>query len=351
MKQAARATLSAIATTGVLLLLGRVWPPLSEMPSILMGTLSALLIVLRASGKTRREQKQATVASGVSGIAMVLLACAVHDDPLRNALVLSLLAFTAFYIRRFGLRYVGLGMHCLFIYLFTTVTTQSGAACAPLVSAVAVSIPVAYIVNFYFLPEDRSLLFRDSVFLFLDRAGRTGALLGGTFSGRIPAAEADRRMHDALNELQAHLTTCESILGGIETDDAEERGLFERIYLHAYRVYGALSLAMDGVLDAVRIEGPIARSLQQEMEEAVQLLEAVLRNPKHSVLRTRDGPKLLDRYRRVVGAFYEDLLRGEGIQEKPIYFLVRVLLAMQRAGGSLENLYGDLILFEEQMRR
>jgi len=349
LKQAVRTTLSCVAVTGTQVLLRRVWPPLGDMPAILMGAMTAVLTVLLISGETRREQQAGTAASAGVGLLVVLLACAVQGDRLRGALALMGLAFAVFFVRRFGARYVGLGIHALFVYVLATIATQGGAGCGPLAAAVAVSVPVAYVVNFHFLPEDRTRLFQDSVFLLLDRTGRVIALLGAAFAARVPVEEADRRMHEALRELHDGLASCEGALRGIETGDEETRRLLERITLHAVRVFGALSLAMDAVLDAARVEGAVAPPLRRELEKAGRILQEALRDTRRGFLRGPRAPQGLARYRAVVNAFYEELLRGEGVRQGRLFFWFRLLLAMQRTGESLEALRGDMVRLQERL--
>jgi len=350
LKQAVRTTLSAIVTTCVLVLLGKAWSPLSGMAPILMGAMSATLTVLRISGETRREQQATTIVAGFSGIALILIAYAVYDDPLHAGLVISLLAFTVFYTRRFGLPYVGLGMYALFIYLFATVMAKTEPSPVPLAGAVALSIPVAYIINFYFLPENRRLFFRDTVFLFIGQAGRIGTLLSSAFCGRITTEAAGEQMHEALQELQTLLASSETTLNAVVTDNSDERTFLETIYMNEYRIYGALSLAIDGVLEAIQVEGPVARSLQEEMESAVRLLETLLQDTKRQTLRAPVWRDRLDQYQGLVDEFYNELLVGEGIKQKRVFFHIRILLAMRRIGRFLGPLCEDLMRFEEQIQ-
>jgi len=281
---------------------------------------------------------------------MILIAYAVRSAPWQGALAISVLAFIAFYVRRFGLRYVGLGMYTLFIYLLATVMAKTENSCIPLASAVVISIPVAFVVNFYFLSEDRRLFLRDNAFLFIDQTGRIGSLLGETFSGRISADQAEDQMHEALKQLQVLLASSERTLAGVATDNMDDRAILEKIFVHEYRIYGAMSMAIDGVMEAVKVEGPVARSLQLEMENAVRLLQVVLQDVKRRTLRDQGWRDQLDQYRGLVEEFYNDLLSGEGIKQKRVFFLMRVLLAMRRVGDSFGALCEDLTRFEEQVQ-
>ena len=173
LKQAVRTTLSAFVTACTLSLLGRYWPLFSGMTPILMGAMSATLASQILNGETRRQQQAATLSAGFSGIAMVLLTWAVRDMPLLNGIVMSLLAFAVFYIRRFGLLYVGLGLYTLFIYMFGTIMAKTEISPSPAAAAIFLSIPLTYIIGFYFLPGNRRYFFRDTVFLF-HRPGPAG---------------------------------------------------------------------------------------------------------------------------------------------------------------------------------
>ena len=351
LKLAVRTTASALAATGVLLLLGKVYPALAGTGPVLMAAMSAALTVLRVSGETRREQEAATVVAGLLGMCMVAPAYLFHDDPLQAGLASSLLAFGVFYVRRFGALYVGLGMFSLFVYFFATIMAKSGVTWFPVVCAAAVSIPIAFLINFHFLPENGRTLFLDHVFLFLRQAGRVGVLMSGAFSGRTDSVEAESAMHEALHKLQALLAGSEESLARIATDDPTENDFLENIYLNEYRLYGAVSLAIDGILEAIRVEGPVKLSLQQEMENAVGLVVTLLNEAERSALHTEAWRQQLEKYRNRVETFYEDLLRAEDIKERRILFLMRVLLAMRRIGSALENLCGDLVRLESGPRR
>ncbi len=200
LKQAVRTTLSALFTVCALSLLGESWALLSGMIPILMGALSATLAAQILSGETRRQKQASTVLAGVSGVAMVLLTWTVRDAPVLNAAAISLLAFGVFYIRRFGTMYAGLGLHALFVFMFGTIVAKTEISPWPAAAAISLSIPLTYLISFYFLAENPRLFLRDSIFLFLGQAGRIAAILGGTFSGDAAAEDVEGQTHQGLQD-------------------------------------------------------------------------------------------------------------------------------------------------------
>ncbi|MBT3367500.1 MAG: hypothetical protein HN416_10115 [Nitrospina sp.] len=349
LKQAVRTTLSAFVTVCALSLLSRYWPLLSGMTPILMGAMSATLASQILNGETRGQQQAATLSAGFCGIAMVLLTWAVRETPLLNGITMSLLAFAVFYIRRFGLLYVGLGLYTLFIYMFGTIVAKTEISPLPAAAAIFLSIPLTYIVSFHFLPGNRRYFFRDNVLLFIDQSRRLVTILNKALSGRVSTASAEKETHEALRELQKRLSDSETTLSGIDSEDENERRLLENIYLNEYRIYGALSLAIDAVLEVVRLDGADAGPRRREMEEIFHLLETLLRTAKRRSTEANPWHSQLDRYRRLVNTAKSDLAAGVEIRKGRAFFLVRILLAMDRVGGSLSELHDDLMGFEDQV--
>jgi len=348
LKQAVRTTLSALVTVCTLSLIGRYWPFLWGMTPILMGAMSATMVSQILNGETPLQQQASIFLAGFSGIVMVLLTWAVRDVPLLNALTMSLMAFAVFYIRRFGLLYVGLGLYSLFIYVFGTIVAKTEVSPWPGAVAIFFSILPTYIINCYFLPENRRILFRDHICVFMDQAGRLVAMLNSAVSGRMSSTELDRQTHDALKELQKCLARSEATLSGIDPDNISERAFLERIYVNEYRIYGALSLTIDAVTEHMERNGVSKGPLREEMEKAFQLLEAVLSTAKEKHSKTHVFRSQLEQYRCLVKGLRSELISVGNIRKGGTLFLVWVLLAMDRVGRSIRELHDDLMRFDEK---
>ncbi len=349
LKQGVRTTLSAFVTACILYLLGQQWPLFSGMLPIMMGAMSATIASQILNGETRRQQQAATLTAGASGILMVLITFLIRNATFLNGITMSVLAFAVFYIRRFGLLYVGLGLYTLFIFMFGTVVAKTEASPLPAGMAILLSIPVTFIINFYFLPANRRFLFRDSVFLFMEQADRVVTLLHRVFSGRISAAEAEMKTHQALKDLQKRLTGGEDTLAGISTEDEDEQNLLESLYVNEYRTYGAMSLAIDAVMETVAAGDAAAGPQGEQMEKVFRLLATLLKTAKQSRRAGQSWQQQLDRYSRLVNTARNDLLAGHEITKGRAFFLARLLLILDRVGEALGALHDDLIRFEAKV--
>jgi hypothetical protein len=349
LKQAVRTTFSALLTVCTLSLLGRSWALLSGMIPILMGALSATLASQILSGETRRQKQASTVLAGVSGVAMVLLTWTVRDTPVLNAVAISLMAFVVFYTRRFGTIYAGLGLYALFVYMFGTIVAKTEVSPWPAATAISLSIPLTYLISFYFLAENPRLFLRDNIFLFLEQAGRIAAILRGTFSGDATTDAVEGQTHRALGKLQKHLANSEATLPGIDIEKREEQNLLNRLHINLYRVFGALSMSIDAVMEFHSVDNAVGQPQQKKLEKAFFHLEAVLNTMKRGMKETDSWQAELVIYEGIVKELQSDWAAGMETENRSSFFFMRILMALDQVGKSLREMRRDLILFEDQV--
>lgn len=156
MRNAIRGTLAVVASYFVFASLARSFHAAPTLPflAVLMALLSAIVV----SDNTLKDQKISTALLIIPAFAAASLSVLLHDYPFARLAVFLIVTFIAVSIRRFGVRYVGLGTMAFMSY-FATLFFPFGKTEIPfMIAAILGSIAFAYIARFYLLPDKAHVL-------------------------------------------------------------------------------------------------------------------------------------------------------------------------------------------------
>lgn len=186
LRQALRTTVAAIAAPLVVWYLQHWQPTLSGIAPLSIAFLTGMLMIMTTFGETRRIQKQTFLLAGGTGLLMILVETSVHNNHLLEVASFMLITFIVFYIRRFGVRYTGISIYAMTIFLMCTVMNSHAHAWHGLIGGVSIGVGVTYIVNFYIFPNTPLKTFLDSIPPFLRKSSVVLDNLEVLISGDAP---------------------------------------------------------------------------------------------------------------------------------------------------------------------
>ena len=144
---------------------------------------------------------------------------------------LIIIIFFAFYLRRFGPRYMAMGMMAVIPFFFSAVLKFKLGQLPWLYAATAIGVASAYLFRFVLLPDRLERTLRRSVRAFHVQLGMTIDSIIRTMEERTEDEHADKRLRREMKWLNGCATTAESQLSAPDFDGSEEHSDRLRLYL------------------------------------------------------------------------------------------------------------------------
>lgn len=178
-----------------------------------------------------------------------------------------LVVFAAFYIRRFGAVYVGVGLFAFTLTFFASVTRVSLEG-APFVSlGGALGVALSWIARFHLLPADPARAYADAVARLREDVAATLGTLAGLIAAPDPPALAAVR--EPCRAMRAVLTRARPL---IDARGEESRARLTAIAALAYDLELAIEVAVEslGALhgDGTRLTAAVAAPLETALRAA-----------------------------------------------------------------------------------
>lgn len=208
LKKAVRVVLAACITLGSLAPLQRLLGQPFNPVSLSMAGMITMLLMLLNNGPSRKIEQITLAVTGLCVWAEVLLIHAIHQNSFLHSTVLCSMAFVAFYLRRFGIQYIGAGLTVLFCFvLLNTMLAPDFTLGTPL-STVGLAVPVAFLINFYVLPNRPAEAYRSCIERFMHISSEvSGALARMLKEERLSASATG---DDPLHRIQTAISLCET---------------------------------------------------------------------------------------------------------------------------------------------
>lgn len=150
-------------------------------------------------------------------------------------LALAVIVFFAFYLRRFGARYVAVGMMAAILFIVASLVSSFigfGVGDLPWIFvAIAGGVASAYVVRFYMLPDNPSNALDRGISAFDIQLGLTLEAITETLSDRRNDDERRKRLRRESDRLHERVFAVEGELLSGETDVSRERSDGLRLYL------------------------------------------------------------------------------------------------------------------------
>ncbi|NCC50075.1 MAG: hypothetical protein EOM20_02550 [Spartobacteria bacterium] len=337
-RQAARTTIAAMAAPLAVWYAQHWQPALSGIAPLSVAFLTGMLMIMTTYGETRRIQKQSFILAGGAGLLMVLLEKAVHHSYLLEVSVFMLVSFVVFYIRRFGMRYTGISIYAMTIFLMSTVMNTHAHAWPGLVGGVSIGIGVTYIVNFYLLPDRPLKRFLDSIPPFLRKSSQVLEYLEALLQGATTPAETKRLMHDALQDLQLTVLVSENLLGNLRIDTHAGRAPFRKCALAQYRVSSTLLIIGDHLQHAMNHHGLPHPVIQTQAKQVLQDIRLLLVHLADHADDATDWPDTDGRLRHQLDDLTALLESSETQDTFHLFYLLRTVFALRGVLDALGEL-------------
>jgi hypothetical protein len=208
------------------------------------------------------------ILTGLAMMALVTLGGVLEGERLVREGLVVVIAFGAFYVRRFVPHRAGFTTFGFVLYVVSTVLPGGWSRVGEHLLAQAGGLAAAFVVFFFVLPRDLGRAFRHAVCLF---SAATGNFLRAVADGldrgrRDPPPEAASTFAD----LQEVLAFCQRLVGGLPK--GSERDRLEAVLGYQYRTRQALILLQDG-LQRLPCPDPVLGSFVSRMGTILRQLE------------------------------------------------------------------------------
>jgi len=270
LRLALRTTAAAFSAPLVVWYLQHWQSALSGIAPLCIAFLTGMLMIMTTFGETRRIQKQSFILAGGTGLLMVLIETALHQYHFLEVAAFMLVSFLVFYIRRFGVRYTGISIYAMTIFLMCTVMNTHAQAWHGLVGGVSIGVGVTYVINFYLLPNTPLRTFLDSIPPFLRKSAQVLNELEPLILGDIPPAESAERLHVSLQNLQVTVLISENLLSNLRIGRDSGRALFRKCCLDEYRISSTLLILADHLQHAIHHHGLPQAAIQKPVHHGLR---------------------------------------------------------------------------------
>jgi hypothetical protein len=279
-----------------------------------------------ARGTDTRDLAIGIALSALAGPVAIIFSAVLPYNPYLPYGLVPAIAFAAFYVRRFGPRYLTIGTLALFAYLVTTDVRPSLTLAVIDACLYALGIGIALLFKAFLLPRRRDRACLDSVVAFFSAAAE---LLNRCASDLATARPPSRRaaanpMGD--EPLQSQLSTIQDYLDRILAQGGTDEALIPLV-----RVIGGLELSLHVVAESVN--AIVARSagtdkVRHSLSEALSALAARCR-----MMVTGGGTSQAQD--ETIDALRDSLLQAPEIE--PDFAVIRCRLALDRAHRLLDR--------------
>ena len=233
LRTAARVTLAVVAAVLLsYLLVGQ-----EALVAPIFGGIMGLMGSLVVNDPDPKQQKITTLLLIVPAALSVALGALLGSFPRLGDVVLVLLIFFAFYLRRFGPRFMALGMMAFMPFFMASIISSRpkisfGVAQLPwVVIALAIGVACVYLFRFVILRERPERVLRRITAAFHTQLGFTLESVIGVIEGERSAGRAEKKLRHDIERLYECATAAESQLSTPGFDKPEEHSDRLRFYL------------------------------------------------------------------------------------------------------------------------
>ena len=274
LKKATRVVLAACISLACLAPLQRLLgQPFNPATLSMVGMITMLLILLN-NGPNRKIEQITLALTGLCVWSEILLLHVISQNAFLHSAALCTMAFVAFYLRRFGMQYVGAGLTVLFCFVLLNTMLPPGFSLATPLVGIGLAVPVAFIINFYVLPNRPSEAYRSCIERFMHVSSEvSGELVHGLKKDRPPASPAGE---DLGHRIQGAIALCDTAGRFLPLTVVPELKALE-IFMR--RAAGSLMMLIEALGEIDRLEEAsgsvsIRRALTECMDQLVLLFQA-----------------------------------------------------------------------------
>lgn len=148
---AARTTIAVVLTTGILLRL--VGTGSEAQILVLVGAISSWISAIPVNDVRLSDRKRTTVLIPLPAIGGLAIASVASGDAVREDAVFLAILFASVYIRRYGPRFIALGVVGVFAYFFGLFVGTRADQLASLAGVIVLGTAVTYLIRFVVVPK------------------------------------------------------------------------------------------------------------------------------------------------------------------------------------------------------
>lgn len=197
----------------------------------LFGGIVGLLAAMIVGDDEQKQRKKTTLLLFAPAALSATIGALLVSVRWLEALAILAVVFLALYMRRFGPRYVAVGMMAL-IPLFISSFVRFGVGQLPgLIVAAAVGVLCAYAFRFFLIPDRPRSVLRTSITAFTAQLGLTLDAVISTLEDRRDDDDRRKRLRREADRLNERATTAEENVSAEDADISRERADRLRLYL------------------------------------------------------------------------------------------------------------------------
>ena len=300
------------------------------LPLAVSGTVCMQMMLL-TMGPTRHTQMKIMTAATLFMMLESLLLYHTHDQPLISQTALPLLAFGAFYIRRFGAEYIGLGLMMLFSYMILSFLLQPGLDISHILYAILIAFCAAFSVNFFVLPDDPQTAYSEAVEQFLESAANSILDLSRTLSSHPQPSFPEQN----IKQLRLASEKCDTLSAYLPLSGPPENASLRML---VFRLFGTLLMLSEGLRDSQKLNHPLAAHLAAELRDTLESLANLLFHLAATLNRNEDVlSEELDAFTQKAAACFTLVETNQAIIHARLFPLARTAFALKRTAFALER--------------
>jgi uncharacterized membrane protein YccC len=276
---AVRATLAAMTAwfIGLLLVQHSGDPKLVTLP-LIAGFVSFMAMTL-VSDVSMTDQRRSTLLIGLPAIASMVLATMTSSVPWLNSLALLAVCFLAYFSRRFGPQFVGLGMMGLILFFFSSIMRIQPGQLPWMLGAVLVGIGCVYLFRFVLLPRNPGQSLRQSIIVFRRHASSLVGLLIEVAAERQWTPAKQKQVRYRTDQLRACIEAVETQLEAIASPTWQLTPELDQLSVDLFDATQSFIVLVEAVPRLVTAKISPPDEIWQEIVAALKSLQEILNLP------------------------------------------------------------------------
>jgi uncharacterized membrane protein YccC len=276
---AIRATLAAMAAwfIGFLLVQHVGGSKLATLP-LIAGFVSFMAMTL-VSDVSMTDQRRSTLLIGLPAIGSIVLATVTASVPWLNNLALLAICFLAYFSRRFGPRFVGLGMMGLIVFFFSSIIRIQPGQVPWMLGAVLVGIGCVYLFRFVLLPRNPVQSLQQSIVVFrLHASNLVGLLLEVAAEQQWNSAKR-KQVHYRTDQLRACIEAVETQLAAVASPTLQLNPELDQLSVDLFDATQSFIVLVEAIPRLVTAEISPPDEIWQAIVSTMKSLQAMLSPP------------------------------------------------------------------------
>jgi len=329
LKGAIRITVAAALTLVVLAGL-QYWIEELRNPLVFsLAGLTSMLLMMLAKGQNRKTQKTGMILSSGIILVEIIFINLTAQHPYMQSGLLCFLGFAAFYIRRYGLHYMGAGLSALFLYIIFPSVMPPDIPLFLLLVSIITAITIAFIMNFYFLADDPVRAYRDSV--------KNYVLVAAEMAGTLQIILNEKPTAKTFVQQEALLVKAYNLAdnaGRLLPMNHNEALSGLRLFL--IRLHGSMIMLSESLADAEAMNHPTTFGIKQTLSTSLKLLHDAL-YAQSVTPNAREEGDLLQRFQEQIALLRGELETNKELFTKRFAYLARMTFSLKRLCFTLQD--------------